>query len=87
MKTGFHRPDREDLRGLLSNSVIVNTEFNVIVNIIDLFIGWLKYNYLKSLMNKLLIHFVKKFTFLLKFYFPSTIIIGHFRTKDGRRKR
>jgi len=67
MKTGFCRPNREDLRGLLSNSVTVNTKFYVIVNIIDLFIRYLSYKYMKSLINKLIIHFVKKFTFLLKF--------------------
>ena len=87
MKTGFHRPNQEDLQGLLTNGVIVNTSINVSVNIIEIFLKYFHYNYLKSLMNKLIIHFVKKFTFLLKFYLPSTIIIGHFRTKDGRRKR
>jgi hypothetical protein len=67
MKTGFHRPNREDLWGLLINSVIVNTKLYVTVNIIDLSIRYLYFNYLKSLVNKIIIHFVKKFTFLLKF--------------------
>ena len=67
MNTRLDHPNIEFWYGFKNKSVTVNTEFNVIVNTIDLFIRYLKYNYLKSLMNKILVHFVKKFTFLLKF--------------------
>jgi hypothetical protein len=60
------------------SSVIVNTKIDVTVNMINQFEKHFYYKILKLLNNKFLVHFAKKFTFLLKFLFLGSIIMVNF---------
>ena len=75
MGTGLDHPVSWFLGGIPGKNVTVNIKFDVIVNTIDLFLKCVPSNNWKSLMNKSICDFVKKFTFSLKFWFLGSIIM------------
>jgi hypothetical protein len=79
METGFDYPGSGFFGGLPGDNVIVNIIFDVIVNLIGTLERPLYHNLLKSLDNKFLVHFAKKFTLLLKFLFLGSIYISERR--------